>query len=72
MCQGSVRSNSNESAVRFLVGQTKGKPVNIMGSGLKPGQSLFGPVGHVGIWSGQLVKWAGHPRVVKMDESKAV
>jgi hypothetical protein len=66
----SIRSYSTEeSAARFLIGQTKGKPVSIVGSVPKPGQSLFGRVGHVRIWSGKLVKWAGHPRVAKMDAS---
>jgi hypothetical protein len=66
----SISSYSNEeSAARFLIGQTKGKPVSIVGSVPKPGQSLFCRAGHVRIWSGKLVKWAGHPRVVKMDAS---
>jgi hypothetical protein len=57
------------SVARFSIGQTKGKPVGIVGLVPKPGQSLFGRAGHVRIWSGKLVKWAGHPRVVKMDAS---
>ncbi len=66
----SISSYSNEeSAARFSIGHTKGKPVSTVGSVSKPGQSLFGRAGHFRIWSGKLVKWAGHPRVVKMGAS---
>ena len=37
----SISSYSNESAARFLIGQTKGKLVNIVGLVPKPGQSLL-------------------------------
>jgi hypothetical protein len=67
----SISSYSTEGSVaRFSIGQTKGKPVSIVGSVPKPGQSLF--VGKVMLefgpesWSNGLAirEWSRwmHPR----------